>query len=197
MKKIIKKIPIMNTIATKIYRRIKFGEPFHFQGSEIYWEQRYAKGGNSGVGSYNKFATFKAAIINKFVSDHNITSIIEFGCGDGNQLELNNYPNYLGLDVSENAISRCRTKFLYDKTKNFMLMKEYSGERANLALSIDVIYHLVEDSIYEDYMVTLFNASDRFVIIYSSNSDENRMHEGSHIKHRKFTSWIAANQNGR
>ncbi len=65
-----------------------------FPGSDKYWEQRYAVGGNSGVGSYGKFANFKAEVINKFVREHKIKSVIEFGCGDGNQLKLANYPSY-------------------------------------------------------------------------------------------------------
>jgi len=32
--------------------------------SNKYWEERYAKGGNSGKGSYGKSAIFKADVIN-------------------------------------------------------------------------------------------------------------------------------------
>jgi hypothetical protein len=33
--------------------------PSNLVDSKEYWEQRYAMGGNSGAGSYNKIATFK------------------------------------------------------------------------------------------------------------------------------------------
>ena len=56
-----------------------------FPGSDRYWETRYASGRNSGVGSYGGFAEFKAETINSFVSSCNVTSVIEFGCGDGNR----------------------------------------------------------------------------------------------------------------
>jgi hypothetical protein len=62
----------------------------------------------------------------------------------------------------------------------------------DLALSIDVILHLVEDMVFDTYMRELFAAASRFVIIYSSDFDG--MQPGSpHVRHRKFTEWIARN----
>jgi hypothetical protein len=75
-------------------------------------------------------------------------------------------------------------------------MSDYPREKAELALSLDVIYHLVEDKVFEHYMQTLFEASNRYVIIYSSNLDDNRGYEGTHIRHRKFTRWIRENLQG-
>ena len=69
-------------------------------------------------------------------------------------------------------------------------MKEYDGERADLALSLDVIYHLVEDGIYEAYMSRLFGSSDRYVIIYYSNTDMQEEGQSPHIRHREFTGWV-------
>lgn len=62
--------------------------------------------------------------------------------------------------------------------------------KAELALSLDVIYHLVEDHIFELYMKHLFASAQKFVIIYSDDVDEpQRFHE----KHRCFTKWIRVN----
>ncbi|TAT59972.1 hypothetical protein EGM92_29840 [Enterobacter cloacae] len=38
--------------------------------------------------------------------------MMEFGCGDGNQLSLADYPRYTGFDISDHAIQ------LYRKYKN-------------------------------------------------------------------------------
>jgi hypothetical protein len=114
----------------------------------------------------------------------------EFGCGDGNQLMLARYQTYAGYDVSEAAVRGCRRLFAGDQTKTFELMSQYRGERADLALSLDVIYHLVEDRVFADYMRTLFGASHRYVIIYANDSDDNREYQGPHVKHRKFSTWI-------
>ncbi|MEO6666922.1 MAG: class I SAM-dependent methyltransferase [Nitrospiria bacterium] len=167
-----------------------------FPGTAAYWERRYASGGTSGAGSYGPFAEFKAKVINDFVSRHHVDSVIEFGCGDGNQLKLARYPRYLGLDVSESAVARCQSEFPHDRSKEFKLSSEYRGEKADLALSLDVIYHLVEEDVFQDYMRALFGASNRYVIIYSSNSDDNRRYDGTHLRQRKFTEWVAVNMPG-
>lgn len=194
MKEVIKQIPILGGVAKRIYGLLARGRhPEPFPGSAAYWEKRYAAGGVSGMGSYAQFAEFKADVLNGFVARHRVQSVIDFGCGDGNQLGLAKYPAYLGFDVSSAAISRCRERFKSDTHKSFRLMSEYNGETADLALSLDVIYHLVEDSAFEQYMPTLFEASNRFVIIYASDSDDNRGHEGTHVRHRKFTRWIQEN----
>lgn len=73
-------------------------------------------GGNSGVGSYGMFAEFKAGVINDFVSMNNIQSVVEFGCGDGNQLKLANYPIYKGYDVSKAAVASCRKLFFLQRS---------------------------------------------------------------------------------
>lgn len=167
--------------------------PPPFSGSRSYWEDRYAVGGNSGVGSYGLFAEFKADILNKFVADHHVQTVIEFGCGDGNQLGLANYPKYLGFDVSDTAISKCCEAYRSDESKSFRLLSGYHQDKADLTLSLDVIYHLVEDGIFEDYMRLLFDASDRYVIIYSSDTDDNSGNDSVHVRHRQFTKWINDN----
>ena len=129
-------------------------------------------------------------MLNTFVEHHQVKSVIEFGCGDGNQLKLAKYPTYLGLDVSSAAISRCRELFESDPQKSFRLTSEYRGETADLALSLDVIYHLVEDEVFEHYMRLLFKAASRYVIIYASDCDDNQGYEGTHIRHRRFTEWV-------
>jgi len=164
-----------------------------FPGSKEFWETRYSLGGNSGQGSYGKFAAFKADVLNDFVREKAIRSVIEFGCGDGNQLSLSEYPGYIGLDVSPTAISLCREKFSQDKSKSFFLyspscfVDRQNVFLAELALSLDVIYHLVEDEVYHAYMDHLFSASKKFVIIYSSDVNQAGGAHARHVLHRNFS----------
>lgn len=164
-----------------------------FPGSREFWETRYSLGGNSGQGSYGKFAEFKADILNTFVREKAILSVIEFGCGDGNQLSLSKYPQYIGLDVSPTAISLCREKFAQDKNKSFFLyspscfVDRQNVFQADLGLSLDVIYHLVEDDIYQAYMDHLFSASKNFVIVFSSDKDQAGGAHARHVQHRNFS----------
>ena len=175
LKRIIKKV-----------RQIIFG----FSSGQ-YWNSRYEVGGTSGEGSYGKFARFKADAINRFMIEHRILSIIEFGCGDGNQLALINTSKYIGVDVSTNAVEKCRRLYRGDSGKTFLQLNKYRGEMADMGMSLDVIYHLVEDEIYEKYMETLFNASRKYVVIYSSNTDVLAGYVAKeHVRHRKFSALV-------
>jgi SAM-dependent methyltransferase len=92
---------------------------------------------------------------------------MEFGCGDGNQLALMRYPSYVGVDVSPSAVKLCRAQFAEDPSKKFYILdQELQAEeapKADLTLSLDVIYHLVEDEVFERHMEALFASSRRFV----------------------------------
>lgn len=171
-------------------------ETLSFTHSAQYWDDRYRLQGNSGAGSYGCLADFKAEVINDFVFDENIQSVMEFGCGDGNQLSLSRYPRYTGFDISEHALQRCKKMYASDSTKDFYPVEQWNGQQAELALSLDVLYHLIEDDVFEQYMNTLFSAATRFVIIYASNEEKLNQLLGSHVthvRHRKFTQWVIKN----
>ncbi|MCP3460062.1 class I SAM-dependent methyltransferase [Bradyrhizobium sp. CCGUVB23] len=189
LRRTIGRLPVLGPMARQLYRAIV---PNRFSSAE-YWEQRYAHGGNSGAGSYGRLAQFKAETINKFVKGREIRTIIEFGSGDGAQLELARYPTYTGVDVSASAIELCKTKFKNDPTKQFLLASsgDASKARAELAMSLDVIYHLIEDTVYDAYMKSLVSAAEKYICIYSSNYV--RLAPATHVRHRVFTEWIAAN----
>src|SRR5260370_10285215 len=167
-----------------------------FHGSALYWERNYARGGTSGPGSYDALAEAKAAFLNDFARAREVRSVIEFGCGDGNQLSLAGYPSYTGLDVSRSAIELCKRRFAGDPTKSFFL---YDGAcfsdraglfTADLAISLDVIYHLTEDAVFETYIAHLFAAGARFVIVYATNRAISAT--ALHVRHRYFTQWVEA-----
>ena len=79
--------------------------------SKEYWETRYRNGGNSGAGSYNHLAQFKANVINDFITKYNIDNVLELGCGHGNNLSMYKINNYVWMDVSPTAIKICKKRF--------------------------------------------------------------------------------------
>lgn len=168
-----------------------------FTDSASFWEQNYRRGETSGAGSYGALGQAKAAFLNAFVYDRGVRSVTEFGCGDGYQLSLADYPRYIGLDVSQSAIRLCKRRFADDSTKSFFL---YEGEcfidharlfAADMAISLDVIYHLVEDLVFETYMTHLFAAGHRFVVVYATNAAMSGT--APHVRHRNFTAWVEGN----
>lgn len=159
--------------------------------SQNYWETRYKNGGTSGLGSQGDLLEFKAKVINDFITSMGICSVIDLGCGDGQLTAKIICDVYMGYDVSPTALSKCRRACL--PGKHFYMLDQYKGEAADMAMSMDVIFHLVEDEVFHQYMRTLFFAADHYVIIYSSNHSDNKG-MANHVRHRKFTDWIADNR---
>lgn len=190
-----KKHTFVFAMTNKIKSRIKNIIGYKkFVNSANFWEKRYQSGGNSGTGSYNNLAEFKARVINKFVNDNSVNSVIEFGCGDGNQLKYFDFKNYTGIDVSPFILEKCKEEFAGDISKKFYTSKEYKPSKSDLALSLDVIYHLVEDEVYNSYMTDLVNSSSAYLIIYSSNDSNHKDNDlVPHVRHRTFTKWMEHN----
>ncbi|MDR6843313.1 class I SAM-dependent methyltransferase [Pseudoxanthomonas sacheonensis] len=161
-----------------------------FKDSRGYWETRYRIGGNSGEGSRGVNAEYKAEVLNRFIKNHRVNSIIEFGCGDGYQLAMFDILRYTGVDVSKTIVEQCRKMYAGDAGKTFVLLDEYADEKAQLALSLDVIFHLVEDAVYDQYLARLFAASTDYVIIYSTSVD--MPSTGTpHVRHRDCAADVA------
>lgn len=179
---------------SSVFRKIKRiispqPQPVVFSNSSQYWDDRYNTGGNSGAGSYGRLARFKADVLNDFVIKHAISSVVEYGCGDGAQLEMANYSEYTGFDVSPQAVALCRNKFSGRQNYQFFETKILLDNEGSfdLAISLDVIYHLIEDDVYDAYMKRLFASSSKFVIIYSNNIE--KKFDAPHVRGRKLTLW--------
>ena len=168
------------------------GERDGFSSAD-YWSTRYDNGGNSGAGSRGRLATYKHKVINQVVKSNNITEVIDFGSGDGYQCSMLQILKYTGVDVSQKAIDSCNRKYARNQNWKFYHTSNPKIEKikAPLSMSIDVIFHLVEDDIFDTYMKRLFAASTSLVLIYSSNEDKKI--EVEHVNHRKYTDWIDAN----
>lgn len=155
--------------------------------SKNYWQNRYKTGGSSGAGSRGNEAIKKAEYINNIIDRYNIKSVNDYGHGDCNQLShMKKVDSYIGYDVSDCARNKCISMFTDDNKYKF-IDDVSKFKKADLALSLDVIYHLVEDDVYYGYLDDLFSTSG-IVLIYSTDKD---CSSGSdHCRHRKFTSYI-------
>ncbi|MGL5415415.1 MAG: class I SAM-dependent methyltransferase [Clostridium sp.] len=136
-----------------------------------YWESIYTSGGISGAGSYGEIAKYKSEIINTFSIEKNIQTVIEFGCGDGNQLGLMDYATYIGFDISKTAIDICKRKFSNDPSKIFYEYNplEFESQKysSQLVVCIDVLYHIIDELDFIKTIKHIFECSDRFVIIHT------------------------------
>ncbi len=156
--------------------------------SAAYWEDRYKQGRTSGSGSRGRLAAFKAGFINRLVTGNRVDDVIDMGCGDGELLSMLQVPAYVGIDVSPTSLANCRQRFPEHRFVHFDVMDQVVP--ADLAMSIDVVFHLVEDTTYIRYMQALFDHARRFVLIYSSNAEAGR--PTLHVRHRRFSDDVAA-----
>jgi len=157
-----------------------------FRSAE-YWDARYSGGGTSGAGSYGRLAAYKAAFINGIIEINHIQHVADFGCGDGHLLSMLRPVAYTGLDVSPTALAQCAIQF---PGYVFMPFSRASDLQASdLCLSIDVIYHLIEDHVFAAYMEAVFSRATRLVLIYASDVDLDW--PAPHVRHRHFTKHVA------
>lgn len=162
--------------------------------SARYWEDRYAGGFDSGSGSRGRLAAYKADVLNGLARERGLTEAIDFGCGDGGQIALFELPRLTGVDVSPTALAACRDRF-FDRPGWRFVPAEDEADYAGvypLALSLDVVYHLIEDGVFHDYMSRLFDHAGEVVVIYASDADAPGGAE--HVRHRPVTAWAAAHR---
>jgi len=160
-----------------------------------YWNDRYISGGNSGDGSYGEQAIIKANYVNNIIDKYNIHSVVDMGVGDGNQLDLLNINNYIGYDISDVIINRLKLKYNNDNTKTFKHVSEYTNMNTDLMLSMEVIFHLIDDDMYDDYMTMMFNSDSKYILIFTMDSDSSYINNAKHVKIRNILEWINNNTN--
>lgn len=155
-----------------------------------YWEKRYLAGGDSGAGSRAEAAVRKAAYVNNLITTLGVHSVIDWGCGDGEVAQHLTVERYVGLDVSPLAVDLCWQR----AQRPGWSFLQFDGVTppplppADLALSLDVIYHLVEDDLYRRYLALLF-ASAPLVCVHSTNYEQAGR---AHVLHRRFTADLPA-----
>ncbi len=150
-----------------------------------YWERRYREGKRcSGAGSRGEAAERKAAFVNALIEEHHVNRVVDWGCGDGEIARLLTCRRYIGLDVSPAAIALCEEHVQLPR-RAWRVIDGWKAPElppAQLALSLDVIFHLIEERYYRRHLRLVFGSAP-LVCIHSSNRDEGGE---SHVLHRKF-----------
>lgn len=191
LKGALRSLPLIGPTFRGVYHRLFAKNRIVFHRSGQYWEDQYRFGGISESGSYGRPAQLKADILNEFVLENSIDTIVKFGCDDGAQLTQAKYPSYVGFDFAPASINLCRERFIENSAFSFHMVGSEAFEYlkpVDLALSLGIIYHLIEDDVFESYMKKLFGSASRLVIIYAYDFDKE--YTGKHEKGRKFTNLI-------
>lgn len=160
-----------------------------FPGAYRYWNNRYVSGGNSGSGSRGESLRQKCRMINTFIQAHEIKSILDLGCGDGAVAACLDVNSYLGVDVSSYIVEKNSQAFSNDSKKQFRELTGFSVENNSfdLAISLDVIFHIVNLVDLTKHLNLLYKATGKWVIISSTNYDSPQIY---HQKNWKITEII-------
>ena len=166
----------------------------NLNASTVWWEQHYASGRDSVLGSSGLLGQYKASFVDEFIGEWNIQSVVDLGCGDGGQIsQMRRLPEYVGLDTSQTAIEKCRSRNSGELNKTFALRDDWESTRTfDMAISLDVLYHLHERDVFEGYLGDLFGLAERFVILYTTNEDAPYVPDAC-MRSRHFTPWVAQN----
>jgi hypothetical protein len=132
-----------------------------------YWEQRYKKGGTSGEGSIGEYRKWKWEIIDKYVKS--IDGVIDVGCGDLSFWEGKDFPNhYTGIDISQTIIERNRKSMSPNLTFLCSPAEDYLNiGTATIVFCLDVLFHIMDDSIYEKILSNLTRYSNDWIFIFT------------------------------
>lgn len=191
----------MMLVLRKALREIAPSITKRFDNSGDYWRRRYWYGGNSGAGSRGFNAQRKAKFVTDFARSHGLKSIIDLGCGDGECASRIEVPKYTGYDVSEVAVIMARARCRDINGHQFHAFADRDIKTGDLAISMDVAFHLVEDQVYFQHLCDLAEHARIAVLIYSTDYDS---HADGHIRHRNvsrdwmqnFSGWAFTREQG-
>lgn len=157
-----------------------------------YWQARYVEGKRqSGLGSRGEILQWKAERLSGLLAEHAVTSTLDIGSGDGHLAGLLQAPDYLGVDVSPEAVRIAR---LQAPQHRFDILDGPDPRDAHL--STDVIFHLVDDDGFDAHIRLLFSART-LAIAHSTDHDEQP--NVNHVRHRNWTAsvpdgWVCAGE---
>jgi 2-polyprenyl-3-methyl-5-hydroxy-6-metoxy-1,4-benzoquinol methylase len=150
-----------------------------------YWDNRYkGRPAGSGFSSHDPFwVKFKTETVNKFIVDNGVSTVLDMGCGDGNILDkFNGYENYCGIDVSDVTISNVAKKYKRSN-REFFTYDNIPDKKFDLVLSLDVLYHIVNISDFNNYLDIAADKCNQYFVVLSTNKVEPCPR---HIEHREF-----------
>lgn len=99
--------------------------------------------------------------------DNKCRSVIEVWCWDGNNLSLYRIQDYVGLDISESVINKCKEIFAWDDDKFFFVYSWKEIYRADVVLCLDVLLHVFPKKKWEDMIKHCIDMAEKYVIFYT------------------------------
>ena len=156
-----------------------------------YWDNWYKKGGTSGQGSEGELQIYKINYINNILNKFDCKNVFDFGCGDGT-LAKGIKSKYNGIDISNEAIEKCK-KVCPQHQFNQGHFEEQNIKGYDCVMCIDVLYHIMEDGVFEKTLENIFNSEAKIIILYTIQSKhivEEKRYENVCINRRDLGKYL-------
>ncbi len=139
--------------------------------NSIFWDFRYATNPSlgSGVGSRGEILQYKKKLLHYSLNPIMFNDILDVGCGDLELMKDQNYTNYFGLDVSEEAIGLSKIK-RPDWTFSNSSIEDDSISKHEAITCFDVLIHQSRESDFYSIVKSIFEKANKRVIIAAYNS---------------------------
>lgn len=140
------------------------------------WGRNVAGTGTSGTGSTVEITREYRAYLETFIKTHNVTSVVDAGCGDwGFSREVDwGGASYLGVDIASDVIASVRRT--YEKDNIRFRVGDITDDLppADLLISKDVLQHLSNDLVHRFVRNNLARGKYKWVILTNDRGRGNR-----------------------
>ena len=143
----------------------------------LFWSYRYATNPKlgSGIGSRGEVADYKLQLL-KNIGLEKEERVLDIGCGDLEIIKNISFQDYIGVDISAEAVKKGNEKFPKFNFYNFEIEKE-KVPTASAVLCLDVLIHQPNRKNYDELIdFVTSHASNRVIISgYEKVSDTSHM----------------------
>jgi len=128
------------------------------------------------------------------INKYDLKSISDVGCGECTLLPyLQGIRKYYGYDISPAVLSKVSKNAQDGFSKEFILLTNNTKiVSSDLVLSLEVIFHQVNDDEYLDYMRKLVNSNGEYLLILTMNEGILKTNhiKNRHIKYRDISKFM-------
>ncbi len=139
--------------------------------NQLFWDLRYSLYPDlgSGVGSRGDVLDFKRELVKHVSYPYKQLKIIDVGCGDLELMKLFEFDNYIGLDVSSEALKIAKEKRPNWNFSNISITND-SIKSAELIFCFDVLIHQSKQEDFELIVKNIVEKSNSRIVIGAYNS---------------------------